>query len=112
MIISNETRIIDLTVGQLENIFKKFSEQQPSPNIQPTKPMTTEQLSEFLGGMPLATIYYKVNKGTIPHIKEGGKLYFLQEQIMDWLKANQRYPIDEAAESAFQNFKQKFNTKK
>ncbi len=74
--------------------------------------MTTEQLSEFLGGMPLPTIYYKVSKGVIPHIKEGGKLYFLQEQIMDWLKTNQRHSTDQMAESSFQNFRQRLKTKK
>jgi excisionase family DNA binding protein len=111
MTISNDTRIIDLTVGQLENIFQKFSTQN-SPQISTSvKPMTTEQLSEFLGGMPLPTIYYKVSKGVIPHIKEGGKLYFLQEQIMDWLKTNQRYSTEQITETAFQDFRLKLKAK-
>lgn len=112
MNITEETRIIDLNVGQLKEIFQRAAEQTSVSITKPSKPMTTEQLSEFLGGMPLPTVYYKIAKCGMPHVKEGGRLFFYEDQITSWLKSHQRNSVEDSAEQKFHQFKQRLIAKK
>lgn len=39
-------------------------------------------------GLAKQTIYGRVNNGTIPHFKKGGKLYFMESELLEWLKSD------------------------
>lgn len=47
--------------------------------------MTIKQLSEMIH-LSMSTIYKRTSAHKIPHIKIGGKLLFVEEEIMDWLQ--------------------------
>lgn len=48
-----------------------------------------------------STLYSHTSKRRIPHIKRGGRLYFLREDLLAWLLEGRRPVIDER--SAFEH---------
>lgn len=62
-------------------------------------PMDIKALSACIKTSPSA-IYKFTSQGSIPHYKNGNRLYFKREEINDWLfttKINTAYDIDKAA---------------
>ena len=103
--ITNETRIIDLTVAELQNIIGKTVK-----NNLPIQ-QTSEQNLPDLGGIALAeeitgwakaTIYTKVHFRTIPFIKKEGtkKLFFSRKELLDWLRSGKKKTKAEIAQEA------------
>ena len=45
---------------------------------------TVDEVAEALS-LSKGTIYNKVSSGAIPYHKKGKKLYFLQEEILNWV---------------------------
>lgn len=74
--------------------------------IQSSKPEVDKLLSinEAAAYLNLskATLYPKVSKRMIPHMKRGNKLYFSQQELTEWVKAGRKQSaveIDAKAES-------------
>lgn len=109
MVISKETRIIDLTVEQLAKVVADLANP-ISPQQQEDIPLNIEQASQFLG-MPKPTIYLKCKEG-LPHIKQGGRLYFFKQDIIQWLRKFQVVFPEQATTEFLSNFKSNFNSKK
>ena len=62
-------------------------------------PMDIKALSAYIKTSPSA-IYKFTSEGSIPHYKNGKRLYFKKEEINDWIfttKVNTAYEIDKAA---------------
>lgn len=112
--ITSETRVIDLTVAELQNIIGKTvknnlgSQQAQSPNLPDIGGI---ELAEEITGWAKATIYTKVHFRTIPFIKKEGtkKLFFSRKELLDWLGSGKKKTKDEISQEAtdFVAFKNK-----
>lgn len=51
------------------------------------------------------TVYTLVRKRQIPHYKNGKKLYFYEEELLEWIAKGKRKTIQEIDEIVFQNRK-------
>ncbi len=51
------------------------------------------------------TLYTLVRKRQIPHYKNGKKLYFYEEELLEWIEKGKRKTIQEIDEMVFQNRK-------
>ena len=60
--------------------------------------LTMEETSEFLH-VKKPTLYSYVSKGLIPHHKRAGRLYFLKNELIDWVKAGNKRSFDVEAEA-------------
>ncbi|MCH7514506.1 MAG: helix-turn-helix domain-containing protein [Bacteroidetes bacterium] len=47
--------------------------------------MNTVEASKLLG-LKLNTVYQYTSKGILPHYKKEGKIYFLKEDLIQWVK--------------------------
>ena len=47
----------------------------------------------------VGTIYNKVSKKVIPHYKQGGKIYFFRDELLQWLKTGKVESNRELAEN-------------
>lgn len=55
--------------------------------------LTIEETSEFLH-VKKQTIYSYVSKGLIPHHKRAGRLYFLKDELIDWIMSGNKRVFD------------------
>ena len=62
------------------------------PKVNPV--LNLKQLSEFIG-LSQSAIYKKTSDRTIPHYKQGKKLYFKVEEIENWLLSSKVSTIQE-----------------
>jgi hypothetical protein len=82
------TRIIDLTVGQLEAILEKSVNRDSIQTI----PIISEneigglELAMEITGYSARTIYTKVSLNEIPYLKRGKPLEFSRNQLENWMK--------------------------
>jgi len=60
--------------------------------------LTIEETSEFLH-VQKQTLYSYVSKGVIPHHKRAGRLYFLKNELIDWIKSGNKRAFDVEAEA-------------
>ena len=61
--------------------------------------LNVTQAAELLSLKP-QSIYGKVSKRELPHIKNGGRLYFLRKELLEYLKRGKRMNYQEFAEEA------------
>ena len=50
------------------------------------------EAAEFLN-LSKASIYRLVSARAIPFHKNGGKLYFLENELLEWVKSGRKYPM-------------------
>ena len=112
MIIEKETRIIDLTVEQLSKVIAESFVNYPVTESQEDVPLNVEQACHFLGDMPKPTLYFKCTKGDMPHIKQGGRLYFFKRDLTSWLRNYTVVSPETKATNFLDNFKANFQAKK
>ena len=63
-----------------------------SNSVSTKQVMTIMDGSNFLG-ISKQTLYGYTSKRTVPHYKNGKKLYFLHDELLAWLQTNQRKTI-------------------
>jgi predicted DNA-binding transcriptional regulator AlpA len=56
--------------------------------------LDVNQAAAFIG-IAKATLYGKCSEKLIPHFKKGKKLYFDQNELIEWLKSGKRKTIDD-----------------
>ena len=112
MIIEKQTRIIDLTVEQLSKVIADSFVNSPAPEIPEDVPLNVEQACHFLGDMPKPTLYFKCSKGDMPHVKQGGRLYFFKKDLVGWLRNYTVVSPETKAADFLSNFKTNFQAKK
>jgi len=97
MIITNETPLTFLTVGQLISVINRSEKKDQTP-VKPQIPEIygVERLQQ-ISGYSRATIYAKTSKNEIPYFKRDGKLIFRHADIIEWLTANRKETKEEAA---------------
>ena len=112
MQIEKETRIIDLTVEQLVLIITDSVVPSTASEFNEDVPLNVEQACHFLGDMPKPTLYFKCSKGDMPHVKQGGRLYFFKKDLVGWLRNYTVISSEKKAADFLENFKVNFQTKK
>ena len=112
MQIEKETRIIDLTVEQLVLIIADSVVPSPASESNEDVPLNVEQACHFLGDMPKPTLYFKCSKGDMPHVKQGGRLYFFKKDLVGWLRNYTVISAETKAADFLDNFKTNFQAKK
>ena len=112
MQIEKETRIIDLTVEQLVLIITDSVVPSPASETNEDVPLNVEQACHFLGDMPKPTLYFKCSKGDMPHVKQGGRLYFFKKDLVGWLRNYTVISAETKATTFLDNFKTNFQAKK
>ena len=60
--------------------------------------LTIEETSSFLH-VKKQTLYSYVSKGLIPNHKKAGRLYFLKNELIDWIKSGNKRAFDVEAEA-------------
>ena len=56
------------------------------PDEQQNNLLTIEEAAKFLN-LSISTVYSKVSKGELPHMKKGKRLYFSEEELMTYIKS-------------------------
>ena len=112
MQIEKETRIIDLTVEQLSKVIAESFVYPLASEPQEDVPLNVEQACHFLGDMPKPTLYFKCSKGDMPHVKQGGRLYFFKKDLVGWLRNYTVVSSEKKAADFIDNFKANFQAKK
>lgn len=80
-------------VKQIKSLILESSTKEGEDQI-----LTIEETSEFLH-VKKQTLYSYVSKGQIPHHKKAGRLYFLKNELIDWIKSGNKRPFDVEAEA-------------
>lgn len=66
---------------------------QPSPDNRKI-PINIDRVS-ILSNLAKPTIYGLVSAKKIPHAKQGKKLYFFEDEIIDWIRQGKRKTLNE-----------------
>ncbi|MBR8840980.1 MAG: helix-turn-helix domain-containing protein [Stigonema ocellatum SAG 48.90 = DSM 106950] len=64
-----------------------------SPKVE-SDPLNVAQAAQFLG-LTNQTVYDKVHKGTLPHVKQGNRIYFFKDELIQWLKSGRQKTTDD-----------------
>lgn len=99
-LITDDTLIATLTVGQLKELWTLFLCIMENPtSVQPSdkEVMNLEELVRLMG-CSKSTIYKLVHQGKIPFYKldhGGRKLCFMREDILDWIQSHRIPAIEQ-----------------
>lgn len=89
-------------LNSIENLLHTLTDRQPeAPDdiTQKGELLTIEQAAEFLH-LSKPTFYSKCSRNELPYMKRGKRLYFLREQLLDYVKAGRCETAQELAENA------------
>ena len=70
---------------------------QLTPPVQPSNRMGGIGLAREVTGLATSTLYNLVVQNKIPHCKKGGKLFFMEEELHQWIQAGRRKTTAEVA---------------
>lgn len=80
--INGQTKVSDLTVADLETILTRVFT--PDTGQYAATLLDTRQARVFLGGISRDALYYQCAHNKIPHIRQGGRLYFFKDVLEQW----------------------------
>lgn len=104
----NPFELILERLDRIEKEIEKLSTNDPLAIA--NDPMDIKALSAYIKTSPSA-IYKFTSKGSIPHYKNGKRLYFKREEINEWIfstKVNTAYDIDKAANEYIRKHPRKY----
>lgn len=93
---------IDERLSYIELLLQRLSDRQPDTpeaNAKQSELLNIEQAADFLH-LSKATIYSKCSRNELPYMKRSKRLYFLREQLLDFVKAGRCETAQEMAENA------------
>ena len=104
----NDVLLTPIRLSQLEllienSVEKALTKQRLSYQSSPTDvadQLMTVHETAFLLGKKTNTIYTLVSKGLIPVMKQGNRLYFSRNEIMDFVKAGRKLTVADTAAMA------------
>jgi len=96
-----------LSISEIRQLFRKelenYFEASPPPNPptdQADQLLTIDEVSDLLR-LTKSTLYSKVSKGELPGVcKQGKRLYFSKQRLVEWIKSSQRKSNVEIAAEA------------
>ncbi|TDE08527.1 helix-turn-helix domain-containing protein [Dyadobacter psychrotolerans] len=80
--INGQTKVSDLTVADLETILTRGTS--PDTGQHTATLLDTRQARVFLSGISKHALYYQCAHNRIPHIRQGGRLYFFKDDLLQW----------------------------
>ncbi|WP_295648253.1 helix-turn-helix domain-containing protein [uncultured Mucilaginibacter sp.] len=97
--------IIQLDSEQLSTLVqnavrKAFSESPQDRGASPTDQLLTIQQAAAFLSLSVPTLYGLVSKQAIPVHKQGKRLYFIQAELMRWIKEGRKLTITEIESQA------------
>lgn len=88
--------------SKVEHLLQTHSEtEQKENNNNEDILLTIDQTVTFLG-LAKSTLYSKVCRREIPHIKRGNRLYFSKKDLTEWLQDGQRPMMKDITHAAMQ----------
>ncbi|WP_338868525.1 helix-turn-helix domain-containing protein [Spirosoma sp. SC4-14] len=57
------------------------------------------QAASFLR-LTTQTVYDKVHARTLPHVKQGNRIYFFKDELIGWLKAGRQQTVEQQTDQA------------
>ena len=88
----NPFELIESRLTNIENLLSKIMDQFPKPAKE--NYLTIDQAAEFLN-LSKHTLYNLTMRKIIPHFKHRQKLYFMENQLRDWVETGHRPPTAE-----------------
>ena len=95
---------------KLETIEKLLSSEKNLTNNKDNL-LTIKQAGSFLN-LSVPTIYSKVSKRELPCLKQNNRLYFVESELMDYLKSGRRETNSEIAKATLDGLKKAESTSK
>lgn len=112
--IDPETLISSISERVTANILKAVRNEQPTTD-QPEQPLIIDEVATLLH-LTKPTVYSKVSKNEIPGVcKQGKRLYFDRQTIIDWIKQGRKKSnaeIEQEAKAYLLNNKKGLNNGK
>lgn len=91
---------------KMESIEKLLTERNTHPQTDQKELLSMKEAAKFLG-LSTATIYSKVSRRELPCMKQNNRLYFMQSELLDYLKAGRKETLEEIKEAALYNLRKK-----
>lgn len=91
--------------AKIDNLTMLF--QSAKPDVKQSDLLTTKDAAKFLN-LSVPTLYSKVNRREIPHMKQGKRLYFSRIELTDYIKSGKVLSdkeVEENADNFLSNFK-------
>jgi excisionase family DNA binding protein len=95
----NPFEIILNRLDRIETLIHSINVSGGTNSVIAHKVLNIKQLSEFIG-ISQSAIYKKTSDRTIPHYKNGKKLYFNYEEIENWLLTTKISTVQEIEDMA------------
>jgi excisionase family DNA binding protein len=87
-------------IQKMESIERLLTEKTtPTPTDQ-KELLSMKEAAKFLN-LSTATIYSKVSRRELPVLKQNNRLYFMQSELMNYLKAGRKETLAELNEATF-----------
>lgn len=82
---------VELLISKVDNLQSLIEKQ---PTKQADEFLTIEETASFLS-LSLPTIYSKVSRRELPHMKKGKRLYFSKKELSEYLKSGRKKTVSE-----------------
>jgi excisionase family DNA binding protein len=93
-------------IQKMESIERLLTEKTtPTPKDQ-KELLSMKEAAKFLN-LSTATIYSKVSRRELPVLKQNNRLYFMQSELMDYLKAGRKETLAEIRELTLDKLRKK-----
>ena len=104
---NNPFETLNNRLQNIERLLLDIKHNEPSPQITDQKELLSmKEAAKFLS-LSTATIYSKVSRRELPCMKKNGRLYFIQSELMDYLKAGRKETLAEIKETTLDNLRKK-----
>lgn len=112
---TNPFEVIETRLSNIETLLLdlKHQPQQVEPTALPDQLLTIQQAADFLH-LSVPTLYSKVSKRELPNMKRGKRLYFSQNELVEYLKQGRKKTTGEieAEAEAYLSNKKRLNNGK
>jgi predicted DNA-binding transcriptional regulator AlpA len=96
----NQVLLNVIDPSELLNSIRKIVQEvvttcQQTPRDRPANRIGGIELAREVTGFASSTIYNLVAQNNIPHCKQGRKLYFFEEELLEWIRSGRRKTISD-----------------
>lgn len=93
-------------IAELKSLVQKRPSQEPTEK---RIPIGIDEVSQIIGK---ATIYTLVRERKIPCYKSGKKLYFFEDELLEWISKGKKKTLQEIESEAKSNYEKHFRNSK
>lgn len=98
MSIENPFQTLLTRIDKLEFLLTRISNKLESVNANENSledDLGDIELASKITGLAIPTIYSKVSRSEIPHMKRGKKLYFSRQELIHWIKGGKKKTLSD-----------------